>query len=155
MPNDFDLASFQAEVLQKVSIVEQKQSYGPKFDELSGEFGEWHNSIPNTEKRQHPFWYAITSAFVNFMEWSQGKVARMIREDRKLEQAKAIVRRHDIKERLCPLLVGTNNEAMEIAKIITPELVAAKDQRIALDAVLFALCAWEISRIGVPSYCAA
>ena len=155
MPNDFDLASFQAEVLQKVSIVQQVQSYAPKFDTLSSEFGEMHSSIPDMEKRKHPFWYAVTSTFFNFMQWQQGKVARMIREDRKLEQAKAIIRRNDIKERLCPLLVGTNNEAMEIAKIITPELVTAKDQTVVLDAVLFALCAWEISRIGVTNYCAA
>ncbi|HEV2912365.1 MAG TPA: hypothetical protein VGX92_03515 [Pyrinomonadaceae bacterium] len=155
MPDDFDLASFQAEVLQKVSVVQQIQSYAPKFDELSGEFGEWHSSIPGTEKRQHPFWYVVASAFSNFMQWIQGKITRMIKEDRKLQQARAIIRRNDIKERLCPLLAGTDNEAMEIAKIITPELVAAKDQMIALDAVMFALCAWEISRVGVRNYCAA
>ena len=155
MPNDFDLASFQTEVLEKVSIVQQIQSYVPKFDELSSEFGKLHSSIPDPEKRQHPFWYIVASVFFNFMQWIPGKVTGVIKEDRKLEQARAIIRRNDIKARLCPMLVSANNEAMEIAKIITPALVAAKDQTIALDAVLFALCAWEISRVGVTSYCAA
>ena len=155
MPTDFDLIAFQAEVLQKVSIVQQVQSYVPKFDELSSEFGEIYSSIPDAEKRQHPFWYLIASAFFNFMQWLPGKVTRQIEEDRKLEQARAIIRRNDIRGRLCPLLAGIKNEAPEIAKVITPELVAAEDQTIALDAVLFALCAWEISRVGVASYCAA
>jgi hypothetical protein len=73
------------------------------------------------------------------------------------QQAEELVKRKDIRARLCPALTTASDDAFEIAKIITPILVPlglAGTIALPLTPLFIAAGALVIARIGISALCA-
>ena len=146
---EFDPESFQAEILTKVELLEERYSYEDKFTDL-------YESGDEISTKGRPLSWWLPFGLYKVSKKITQKVLRDLAQDPKRVTAQQLIARDDIRRRLCPALHNADSNAPGIAKIITPilaPLVLDGTLAIPLDPLLFAMGSLEISRIGIENYC--
>ena len=162
---DFDLKSFQDEVLKNITILNCLVELKKGFD-----FGE-------LKAPSKSLGFLVFKWIVDIMELLAGPPEETIRDmkkEKKIDefaaQAREFLKRQETRQLLCPTLQNTENilsqlalrtfesDVREIACAITPVLAPLARTgaiELPLDPMGFALNAWIIARTGVSKYCAA
>jgi hypothetical protein len=146
---EFDPEFFQAEILTKVDLLQERYSYEDKFIDL-------YDSGDKISTKGRPLSWWLPFGLHRVAQKLNQKVLRDLAQDPKRANAQQLIAQDDIKRRLCPALHSAGSNASEIAKIITPilaPLILDGTLAIPLDPLLFAMGSLEISRIGIASYC--
>ncbi|HYG80319.1 MAG TPA: hypothetical protein VD861_08030 [Pyrinomonadaceae bacterium] len=151
---DFDLESFQAKVLERVSILQR----------LESEVEPAYAQIPYPEmskmRAENPGCLAwIPASLLWFQATTAQSLARGLKKDREelARRAEAVAGQRTVRLHLCPPLQGVSDDALEVARAITPTLASLIESRtvsMPLEANLFAMLSLVIARQGVANFCA-
>ena len=160
-----DLASFQAEVLEEIRVLQLLVSSREEFRlPPAGD--------PSSGAQGFDRWVAV--GFLSIISKFKDRPLRELMRGKKIDeytrQGRDFLRKPETRRLLCPALRAVDenlsrlkfrsieNDALEVAAAITPLLWPRARTEAAAPApepVLFALCAWMIARTGIKNYCAA
>lgn len=151
---DFDLESFQAKVLERLSILQR----------LESEVEPAYARIPYPEmskvRAENPGCLAwIPASLLWFQATTGHSLARGLQKDREelAKRAEAVAEQRTVKLHLCPPLQGVGDDALQVAEVITPILASLIESKIVsmpLEANLFAMLSLVIARKGIANFCA-
>ncbi len=161
-PSDFDLQTFQSEVIKEYNLLQKI------FDSAFGySDNSQHKKMDDSKKKRNLFRAFISTSFFKIISSIEKKSLHLYLKKPDIveykEKAKSIVFDGRINKILCPILLSKITSDMleeemmlEVIKIITQSLTeeeVIEKFSINLDPVLFAFIVYEITRRRVENYC--
>jgi hypothetical protein len=151
----FNLELFQAEVLEKVQVLEEMPKREAEIAELSKRVA----SINRKGRGGLDWWFSF--AMLKVSEMLLTRTIRGYKKDKQglkyRAQAGQLLGREEVRRHLCPFLPDAGGDVRRIAEAVTSALVPPAltgAVSIPLDPLFFALLSQELVRIGAARYCA-